>query len=114
MSQSVIPFQQAQHRQNVVPVVSVGFFSCHSAEQHEFKCSCIVDVGSNIHQTLRRPPQSHRGAERIAGFDKERAEADHRHENLAETSPQNRQKATERDENHMSRLMKWKIDEMEE
>src|SRR5574337_1309638 len=114
MSEAMVPFQQAQHRQDVVPIVPISFFSGHSTDQDEVKRSRIVDVGSDIHQTLRRPPQGHRGTERITGLHQKCCETDGRHEDLAESPSQNRHESTERDENYMSGFMKRQIDKVEE
>ena len=114
MSQSMIPFEQVQHRQDIIPVVSIGFFSGDTADEHEVERPRIVDVWGNVHQALCCPPQGHRSAERITRLDQEGAETDHRHENLAERSTQNRHEAAEWDKDHMSRFMKGQIDQVEE
>ena len=112
VGQPMIPFQQAQHRQDVVPVMSVGFFARHTADEHEIKYSGIVDVGRDVHQTLCRPPQSHRSPERVTSFYQECHETDHRHENLTKGSAENRHEATKGNEDHVSGFMKWQIDQV--
>ena len=112
VSQPMVPFQQIQHRQNVVPVVSIGFFARHSTDEHEVKRPRIVDVGRDIHHALRRPPQGHRSPKWIPGLHQECAKTNDRHENLAERSSENRHEATERHEDHMSGFMKGKIDQV--
>ena len=110
----MVPLQEIQHRQDVVPVVSICFFSGHAADEHEIQGAGVVDVGGDIHQTLRRPPQGHRGAERIMRLDQECTETNHRHENLAERASQNCHESTERHEDEMAGFVKRQIDQMQE
>lgn len=112
VSQPMIPFQQAQHCQNIIPVVPVSFLSGHAADQHKVQRPRIIDVGRDIHHALCRPPRGHRSPERIASLHEERDKTDHRHENLTERSAQNRQEPTERRENHVSGFMEGKIDQV--
>ena len=109
----MVPLQEIQHRQDVVPVVAVGFFSGHAADEHEVERARIVDVRGDVHHAFCCPPQGHCRAERITGLDQECAETDHRHKNLAERASQNRHETTEWNEDDMSRFVKGQIDQVQ-
>ena len=112
MGQAMVVLQPAQHGEKIVPVVPVRFFSRDPTQQHEIHGPRIMDVGRNVHEVLRRPPQANRGAEWIASLHQERAETDDRHQELSQTPSEKHHESAERNKDEMTCFVEREIDQM--
>ena len=97
VSQAMVILEPIQHGQDIVPVMPVRFLSSDPAKQHEIHLPRIVDIGGDIHEAFRYPPEGHGGAERIARLDEKGDQADERHQDLTETPAQNRHETSQWD-----------------
>ena len=59
VGQAMVILQSAQHGQDIVPVMPVRFFPSHPTKQNEIQRPRIVDIGGDVHDTFRRPPEGH-------------------------------------------------------
>jgi len=84
------------------------------ADKRQRQAARIIHVGCHIDKVLTKPPYTDRGPECIASLELKHEKTDQRHQKLAETSSQRVHESTEKPEQDVPRLVKWKIDQVHE